>query len=308
MSATGTTFSESLALLTAITEKTRNASTAAHSLQQISSRLSQTLDSSSSTGKKLTKIYDDLGISLKDQNGQIKSTYDILSELAPKWSSLSKNQQEYIALTSAGSRQQNNFIALMSNFDTAIKANETALNSSGSAWKENEKRADSLTAKLSMLKKQFVDLVTGDGGMNTFLKGLVDIGTAILKFTNSDIGQTIIKLTALVAAFTLATKAINALNDVMRATTATKGLLMYIQLITSGAGSLTEVISLLTTTMLANPLFWGAVAVGGMTLIVTAINKINKTTEELNKDVTDLTSKTKDFNIVTGKQIGRAHV
>ena len=180
MSATGTTFSESLALLTAITEKTRNASTAAHSLQQISSRLSQTLDSSSSTGKKLTKIYDDLGISLKDQNGQIKSTYDILSELAPKWSSLSKNQQEYIALTSAGSRQQNNFIALMSNFDTAIKANETALNSSGSAWKENEKRADSLTAKLSMLKKQFVDLVTGDGGMNTFLKGLVDIGTAIL--------------------------------------------------------------------------------------------------------------------------------
>ena len=52
LSANGTTFSESLALLTAITEKTRNASTAAHGLQQISSRLSQTLDGSSSTGKK----------------------------------------------------------------------------------------------------------------------------------------------------------------------------------------------------------------------------------------------------------------
>ena len=184
LSANGTTFSESLALLTAITEKTRNASTAAHGLQQISSRLSQTLDGSSSTGKKLTKIYNDLGISLKDQNGQIKSTYDILSELAPKWDTLSKNEQTYIALTSSGSRQQNNFIALMSNFNTAIKANETAINSSGSAWEENEKRADSLTAKLSMLKKQFVDLVTGEGGLNSFLKTLIDLGTGILKFLN----------------------------------------------------------------------------------------------------------------------------
>lgn len=187
LGATGTTFSESLGLLTAITEKTRNASTAAHSLQQISVRLTQTLDNSSSTGKKLTEIYNKLGISLKDQNGQIKSTYDILSELAPKWNELSKNQQEYISLTSAGSRQQNNFIALMSNFNTAINANTTALNSSGSAWEENEKRADSLTAKLSMLKKQFVDLVTGDGGLNSFLKVLIDLGVNILKFIN-DIG------------------------------------------------------------------------------------------------------------------------
>lgn len=32
----------------------------------------------------------------------MRSTYDILSDLAGKWSGLTKNEQEYIALTSAG--------------------------------------------------------------------------------------------------------------------------------------------------------------------------------------------------------------
>lgn len=73
--------------------------------RQISSRLTQTLDKSSSTGKKLIDIYDGLGISLKDSNGQIRSTYDILQDLAGQWDSLDKNTQEYIALTSAGANQ-----------------------------------------------------------------------------------------------------------------------------------------------------------------------------------------------------------
>ena len=105
LSATGTTFDETLGMLTAITEKTRNASTASRGLRQISSRLTQTLDKSSSTGKKLIDIYDGLGISLKDSNGQIRSTYDILQDLAGQWDSLDKNTQEYIALTSAGANQ-----------------------------------------------------------------------------------------------------------------------------------------------------------------------------------------------------------
>src|SRR5574344_1171551 len=184
LSATGTSFEQTLGLMTAITEKTRNASTASRGLKQISSRLTQTLDATSGTGKKLVTIYDQLNISLKDSHGQIRSTYDILADLSTKWQGLSKNQQEYIALTSAGSHQVDNFLALMQNFDTAISATETALDSSGSAWEENSKRAESLTAKLSALKAEFINLVNGDGGLNSFLKGLTDLGTGILKFLN----------------------------------------------------------------------------------------------------------------------------
>ena len=73
--------------------------------RQIISRLTQTLDENSGTGKKLRTIYEDLGISLTDADGQLKSTYDILSELSEQWDSLSSNTQQYIALTSAGSNQ-----------------------------------------------------------------------------------------------------------------------------------------------------------------------------------------------------------
>lgn len=105
LSITGTSFEESLGMLTAITEITRNASMASRGLKMISSRLTQVLDDSSATGKKLTEIYDGLGIALKDEEGQIRSTFDILQDLSKQWGGLSKNEQEYIALQSAGANQ-----------------------------------------------------------------------------------------------------------------------------------------------------------------------------------------------------------
>lgn len=71
----------------------------------IASRLVQTLDDTSSTGKKLTDIYSGLGIELKDSEGQLRSTYDILSDLSDKWQTLSTNERDYIALTSSGANQ-----------------------------------------------------------------------------------------------------------------------------------------------------------------------------------------------------------
>lgn len=191
----GVTYEQTLGMMTAITEVTRNASTASRGLRQISSRLVQTLDESSSTGKKLTDIYNGLGISLKDNEGQLRSTYDILYDLSLQWDSLSKNERDYIALTSAGANQVQNFSALMQNFSQAVKATDTAMNSSGSAMEENEKAMDSLDKKAQVLKSQFQQLVWGDGGLNSLLKGFLDVGIAILKFANSDVGQLIIKLT-----------------------------------------------------------------------------------------------------------------
>ena len=78
---------EQIGMLTGVTEITRNASSASRGLVMISSRLTQVLDETSSTGKKLTAIYNKLGIALKDGNGQLRSHYDILGDLAVKWDS-----------------------------------------------------------------------------------------------------------------------------------------------------------------------------------------------------------------------------
>lgn len=64
--------------------------------------MSQVTSDTSSTGKALTQIYNDLGISLYDTDGQLRSSYDILSDLSEQWDNLDTNTQNYIALTSSG--------------------------------------------------------------------------------------------------------------------------------------------------------------------------------------------------------------
>lgn len=199
-------------MLTGITEITRNASTASRGLKQISSRLTQTLDESSSTGQKLKDIYSGLGIALLDGEGQIRSTYDILKDLSEVWNTLSTNEQEYIALTSAGSNQVQNFTALMSNFGHVVDATATAENSAGSAARENATYMESLEAKLQGLKAAWQELVTEGGIINKFIKLLLDAGTAVLKFADSDIVKFIVKTAAFTAGLYAATKAVGALG------------------------------------------------------------------------------------------------
>ena len=184
-------------MLTSITEVTRNASKASRGLVQISSRLTQVLDDSSKTGKKLKDIYGGLGIELMDSNGQIRSTYDILEDLSKQWDNLSKNEQEYIALTSAGSNQVQNFSALMENFAVAIDATTTAYDSAGSAAAENEKAMDTIEKKTELLRSQFEQLILGEGGLQSFAKGLLDVGIGALQLVN-DLGGLKTVLVALV--------------------------------------------------------------------------------------------------------------
>ena len=105
LSVQGNSFEQLLGMTTAITEITRSASTAVRGLRMVASRLTQTLDENSSTGKKLTEIYEGLGISLRDSEGQLRSTFDILQDLSKQWDNLSTNERDYIALTSAGANQ-----------------------------------------------------------------------------------------------------------------------------------------------------------------------------------------------------------
>src|SRR5574344_392778 len=124
-------------------------------------------------------------ISLFDETtGDMKNTYQVLSEISQDWDKMSKAEQSTLAIAQAGKTQIDVYTSVMSNFDTAINATSASLDSQGSAMNENSKYMESMEAKLNALKAQFQELVTGDGGLNTFLKGLTDLGTGILKFLN----------------------------------------------------------------------------------------------------------------------------
>lgn len=101
-SAMGNSFEETLGMLTAITEQTRNSNRAARGLNSIFNNLAQVLDDTSSNGKKITDIFNDLDISMYDNEGQLRSSYELLGELAAQWDTLETNEQNYIASTIAG--------------------------------------------------------------------------------------------------------------------------------------------------------------------------------------------------------------
>lgn len=94
----------------------------------------------------------------------------------------------------------------MSNFDSALAATEIAYNSMGSAAKENSRYMESIESKLNQFKAAFQELALTFINSD-FVKQIIDLGTALLKFANTDLGQTIIKI----AAFGVALKGLGAI-------------------------------------------------------------------------------------------------
>ena len=200
MSVGGNTMEESIGLLTGITEITRSAASASRALVTIQSRFNQIVDESSSTGKNLLKWYTEHGIAVKDDAGQLRSLYDVMSDLAPMWDSLSKNEQSYFMQQQAGARQSQNVAALLSNFNSVQKATELAYNSSGSAAAENAKVLEGLEAKTADLKATWQDFAnkTIDSEL---VKSLLNLANGALKILNTGVGRTITRFTLLSGVF-----------------------------------------------------------------------------------------------------------
>ena len=179
-------------MMTAITEITRNSSTAARGLVSVQSRFNQIIDETSSTGKKLTDFYDKHGIAIKDQNGQLRNLYDVLKDTADIWDTLDENEQKYFLNIQAGANQTRNLAALMENFDVAVSATATAMNSAGSAAEENGRVMESLQKKIDNLKAAWENFSTNTITKD-FIGGIIDAGTQLLTFVNTDLGQAIAK-------------------------------------------------------------------------------------------------------------------
>lgn len=195
------TYEQSLAMMTAITEINRSGAKSARALVSVQSRLTQVLDEQSSTGKALVEIYDGLGIALKDQNGQLRPTFEIFKDLAKLWPNLTTNQRDYIALTQAGANQTSNFVALMDNFEAALKAEATAMESSGSAARENAAYMESLEAQTTQLKATFQDFANNVIDKELVSSALKGLNTA-LEVLNTPIGKTVTQWTLLTGVFT----------------------------------------------------------------------------------------------------------
>lgn len=122
------------------------------------------------------KALKDVGISVLDETGDLRSLSDILGELAGKWGKLSKAQQSYLQNYLAGNRNGNVLYALMDNWGEYEKMLSQYEDSAGTALEKNAKYTDSWAASTANLKTSWAELIgviTDNGGaIQAFVDGL----------------------------------------------------------------------------------------------------------------------------------------
>ena len=148
---------------------------------------------------------------------------------------------------------------------------------------------DSMSAKLNLLKAQFQELVLGEGGLQNLAKGLLDVGIAILKFANSDVGQTIIKTTALISTIALLKKGFIALKEstkLLQLTTLIKDVMALksgMTTVVSSQLALDIATKGLTKTLLANAAAWVKTPFGMITIAVGAVMALKTAFDHFNE-------------------------
>ena len=266
---------------------------------------------------KMESDFQKIGITLYGTDGQLKSTFDILKDLSEKFPELDKNTQNYYASLIGGKTQVDVVNAVLLNFKSAIDATaKSEKDAFGSALKELGKAQEGLTFKLNNLKAQFHELVLGEGGLSSFVKLLIDAGTAVLKFANSDIGKLLIKIVLLNTTIGLVSKGFGkVIGNIPKATGLMKFFGDSIEAVGVGSFTAREGLWLMgdeakNVVMALSPLAKGGLILGGLATISFLayeiykhffsiegqINRANKKAYESQQRLDTLKDKTKEYS------------
>ena len=191
MATYGNSFQQVIGLVTSGTEIMQGrASQVARGLSTIAARIVKNQDALA-----------EYGIQVEKTDGSLKSTFDVLSELKPKWDAMTDAQRVALGDTLAGQNQYKVLASVLQNFQHAIDATNTALESAGSAAKENAAYMESLEAKENALKAEFEDFANRVLSKDV-VKGFLEAGTSMLNFANNDVGAAISRIGLLATGMT----------------------------------------------------------------------------------------------------------
>lgn len=181
----GNSFEEILGLVTSGSEIfVGRSGQVARGLTTIAARIA------SSDGQKALKEY---GIEVENLDGSLRSTYDVLGDVAKIWEDLTDAQRVALGETLAGKTRYNILAAVLQNYQHAIDATTTALNSEGSATQENEAYMGSLEARITRLQGLFQELSNSVIGSD-LVGGILDLSGAFLELANTPIGGFVTKV------------------------------------------------------------------------------------------------------------------
>lgn len=194
MAQNGTTFAQLTGMITAGQEATRaGGDVVGRAVKVIGENFSKMSSKVTATDKRRSDFFDkELGVKLTDAHGKMKSTYEIMDQLAGKWKGLTKQQKQDAALYAAGKEHSAVFSGMLDNWKTARTATAEAedqkgLGKNGSAYQEMEKQKQSIAFQLNALEvnwEQFLSNLTGGrkgmAEMLSLVNGFMKVGNALV--------------------------------------------------------------------------------------------------------------------------------
>lgn len=124
-----------------------------------------------------------VGIALRNNNGELRSTEEVLDELGRKWDTLNSNQQAAVAKALAGTRQQSRLIAMMSDYERVVELQQIAERSSGATLSQMETYLEGMDAALNKVSIAWESIITSITN-NELIISLVDTGAFLLQVVN----------------------------------------------------------------------------------------------------------------------------
>ena len=144
------------------------------------------------------------GFDILDENGNYKSTYEIMlglseiySEIEATDKKMGNNNLNLLLETIAGKRRANIAASILQNEDLLKSVYDSSKNdSAGSAEEELEKYLDSIEGKIAQFQNEMQEFWYNFISSET-VKGIVDIGTKLMDFLGNSIDTTTGKILSL---------------------------------------------------------------------------------------------------------------
>ncbi len=289
-------------------EVARAVRTALMNIRQVKGELEDGTVIDSDSIAKAEKALNGVGIETKEVVNGIRELRDpmiILEELSQKWSTLNSEAQSLVLEGIGNKRQANLVAAIIENWDMVGKMQNEYLNSANSAIKENELYLQGWEAtqnKVSAKWTEFIANMADTALITGSLKALYDV-LVVLDTPIGRIATSIVLVnTALAVSNRLwhAIRARSLVADILSMGVAERNLGDAIQLVTGHLGR--QALAWATS-----PMGMATIAVAGITLITSAIEKnsqkleenAQKTGEALNKvksDMNELDGLIKQYN------------
>ena len=134
-------------------------------------------------------FFAEIGVDIKDSNGELRSSYDIIGDLAGRWGELNSEQKSTATFYAAGKNHSAVIQGLAGNWDAVTKATgeaNTQLSlidkTSGSAYSEFAIQQDSVQFAQAQMKNAWDEFLNTVSGGKEGVKAVMDMITQVLEF------------------------------------------------------------------------------------------------------------------------------